>query len=94
MEREQFNEIIKECIEDHDVLIKKGDEIIASYNTQIEALDDLRNENESLKEKNDELRKECQKWMLRAEFHSSTEEEEKDDYETLTRKLKEKLKGK
>lgn len=94
MEREQFNAIIKECLEDHDVLITKGEELVASYNAQIEALDELKNENELLKEKNDELRKECQKWMSRSVFNSSTpEEDEKDDYETLTKKLKEKLKG-
>lgn len=96
MERiENIEEVIKECLQNHDALLSHGEDIVNTYKAQSEETDTLKSEVEELKAKNDELRRECQKWMLRSNAfgENGRNEEQLEDYETISKRLKAKLKG-
>lgn len=94
MTTDEFKSVIAECLTDNDKLTIKAEEIINSFNESTETNEALKQEITELKEKNDELRKECQKWLLRNSFQMEEETiETKPTYEELTKNLKTKMKG-
>lgn len=92
---DNFKKMINECLQDSDCLIKYSEELCNSYTEALEAIDNAKDETEKLKEKNNELRDECRKWINRAGIIQTTTTEEKEEtYEDISKKLKMKMKGK
>ena len=92
---EQYKNAINESLQDNDKLLSLSEELVNSYVEAIEAIEAQKTESEKLKNKNDELRDECRKWINRAGIVSTPTQEDvhEETYEELTKRLKERMKG-